>query len=878
MSHHDLPAAEIPEEPRAGAGAPFAPAEIAGITPPMVGRDADLQRLVGELYAMLAGGPARLITVVGPAGIGKSRLAHEFCQMIARLPEPVQVVALQPDQQSTGQPYSLFRLLVAALFRIREGDHPAAVTLRLEHGVAQLLGPGSEEKAHCIGQLAGYEQAGSPHLRGALAEPRLLRDRALHFAAQCLAAFTATAPLVLLIDNLHYADDSSLDALVHLVAAGPPMAVLVVGLAQQRLYERRPDWGDALGERGARLDVAPLDERDGRRLVAEILRKAGKLPTDLRNLIVSRADGNPFYVEELIKMLIADGVVVPGPTAWTVQQGRLSRLRVPATLGELLRARTFALAPAERDFLLRAAVVGRSFWAEAALALGGAGEELDGPVERMIAGLEARDLIALTAESRFPGQHEYVFRHELLHEVAYGLLPADQRAAHHRRAAAWLIERAGERAGAYAAMIAEHFERGDAPADAGAWYVRAGRHALETYALDAALARFQAALALLPDTPEAYPDRVACHEGRGQAQLQQARISDAVASYTQMAALAAAAGDRATEAWAWSLRADALDNVVDYAGAEESARRAISLAESAGNYRVQAYGIYRYAFTRMRLEQNDEALALAQQALTMMEAVDEGAGAALCKALIGMLHESRNDFPAALRYLGESLAYNRSVGNLSEVAAQLNNLGFITNARGDYPAALAFLREGLAVAQEIGSRVGEIYVLSNIGFTLNGLGAYEQAEAETRRGIGLSELSRVPVFAEFHCALAESLLGQGRVTEAVEAAQQALDVARAHEGAREVAYAWRALGRAISAMSDSQGAPACFAESARLFAEIQADGERGRALRAWAEHELRRGDHARGRELWAQARAAFAAAGLELELGRTPDEPPYFER
>jgi len=125
------------------------------------------------------------------------------------------------------------------------------------------------------------------------------------------------------------------------------------------------------------------------------------------------------------------------------------------------------------------------------------------------------------------------------------------------------------------------------------------------------------------------------------------------------------------------------------------------------------------------------------------------------------------------------------------------------------------------------------------------------------------------VFSEYYCALSEASLRQGRVTEAVEAAQQALELARSHEGPREVAAAWRALGAAISEMSAPLGAPPCFEESARLFEQSGADGERARTLRAWAAHERRHGNQVRGQELLHQARTIFEQAGLTLELART---------
>lgn len=864
METQPLPPSAEPASPEGATR--FVPAEIGGVSSPLVGREQELQQLIGELYGIIEGGPSRLVTIVGPAGIGKSRLAYELRQVAARLPEPVSLLTIQADRQSTGQPYSLLRRFVAAMFQIKVDAAPETVRLQLEQGVASLLGSDNEEKAHFIGQLAGYDLTASPHLRGLLDEPRQIRDRALHYAAQCMQAFTAQAPMVLILDDFHYADDSSLDAIAHVVDTNPGLELLVLCLAQARLFERRPAWGQQLAQRHSRIDLGPLDERDGRRLVGEILRKAGKLPTELRNLIVSRAEGNPFYVEELIKMLIGDGVIVPGSAAWTVQQGRLLRLRIPATLNELLRARVQSLLPAERVLLLRAAVVGRNFWAEAAVEPGHSLSE----AMTLLAGLERKELIASQAESRFPGKREFQFRHELLYEVAYMQVPDDARVKLHRGVAEWLILSAGERVGAYANLVAEHFERGGDTVRAAHWHTRAGDHARETYALDAAIQRYQFAIALQPTLDE----QIACYEGLGAVYLATARLGEAAASYQQMADLAAGAGEWTVAARALNGLAYVQDHALEYSASRASALQSISYAERANATRELAIGLFHLAWAEVRLDNTEAARAIGERALAVLEQAADAATSARWSGLLGVIHDMLGDVEQALRFQHEALSYYRSVGHLTEVTTQLNNLGTTLCMYGDFAGAIVLLSEAQSICQAIGSRVSEIFVLSNLCIAQNGCGDYKAADATARQGIKLSELSRVPIFCDFYRTVSAACLQQGRVTEAVEAAHQALDVARAHEGPREVGAAWRALGEAIGAMSDSQGAPRCFEESVRLFTASGAGAELGRTLRSWAAYELGRGDEAKGQQLWGAARAIFAEHGLAHELARTPLEAP----
>jgi len=857
-----------------------APAGLPALRAALIGRDSDLQRLFEHFYQLDTLREPRLVTVIGEPGIGKSRLAGEFRQWIARLPDSAQFYSFQTGRQASAQPYSLIRQLVDALFRIRPDSRPAEARLRIERGVERLLGAGHAEKAHFIGQLAGYDFSASPHLRGVLADPRQLRDRALHYAIQCLAALTAEDPLVIVVDDFHEADDSSIDAVAQVVGVGRNLPLLVVCLAQVSLLDRRPGWSTS-DPAGELIRLGPLDERDSRRLLGEILRKAGKLPAELRTLVVERAEGNPLFIEELIKMLIADGVIVPGSHQWQIQGSRLARLRVPGSLNDLLRARLGALSPAERDFLLRAAVVGRSFWPGAAAQLAGYGHAVGQPPEprppalqTLLSGLERAELIAPEPSSRFPGELEYTFRHELLHDVAYALVPAEQLGDYHRRTADWLIEHAAERADVYAALIAEHFGRAAAAAAAGHWHLRAGQYAAETYAVDTALDHFGRALASLPVSAETAQARIACHEGMAEAHIALARFPDALTSLSQARAVAAAAGDLVAEARACNGAALIYDNQVETRLAHASASEAIQLAERAGDADQLQLGLVRLAWAAFRLNRIDEALALGQRALAIAEHEDDQPGLARVRGLLGMLYEFRGDFAQAARYLEQALQIDYAIGNLRRAATHLNNLGFLANARGDFASAERFLREDLRLCDETGNRSSAIYALSNLGTTLNGLGRYAEAEVEARRGIQMCAASRMPVFSDFPRDLALACLGQGRVDEALEAAQSALDLARHAESPRELGAAWRALGLVIGQLGDPMGAPACFAESARILEEAGAATDRARTLREWAFHELRRGDTARGQAIWAEAHAIFAAAGLTHELARTPEQPP----
>jgi predicted ATPase len=165
-------------------------------------------------------------------------------------------------------------------------------------------------------------------------------------------------PAVLYIEDIHWADDRSLDLINLLVRDNARLPLFVICMARPSLYERRPQWGEGQHFH-EKILLEPLSQLSGRRLVRELLKKVPEVPTALRDLIVERADGNPFYIEELVRALIDDGVVVKGESDWSVDETRLSGVRIPPTLTGVLQSRLDTLAPALQLLLQRASVLGR---------------------------------------------------------------------------------------------------------------------------------------------------------------------------------------------------------------------------------------------------------------------------------------------------------------------------------------------------------------------------------------------------------------------------------------------------------------------------------------------------------------------------------------
>jgi ABC-type oligopeptide transport system substrate-binding subunit len=473
---------------------------VEGIETRMIGREAELKRLQDAFYTAMEDGERQIVTITGEAGVGKSRLLHEFDLWSELLPERFYYFKGRAGQEMQNLPYGLMRDVFAFRFQIRDSDPPPVMREKMERGIGEALGTGEESqmRAHFIGHLIGFQFGDSPHLRGILDDAKQLRDRALTYLGDYFKALAARLPVLILLEDMHWADDSSLDVLNHLALAMPEQRLLLVCVARPTLFERRPHWGEGQPFH-TRLELQPLSRWDSRRLVAEILQKVDHVPEALRDLVVAGAEGNPFFIEELIKMLIEDGVIVKGEERWRVEPTRLTIVRVPPTLTGVLQARLDSLPSEERTTLQEASVVGRLFWDRAVLRISQSASEGMEETEILdnLSALRGKEMIFQRETSAFAGAQEYIFKHNMLREVTYEGVLKRLRRAYHGLVADWLMEQSGERVSEYTALIADHLELAGRSAEATDYLIQAGDRARGLYAHQEAIGSYGRTLALL---------------------------------------------------------------------------------------------------------------------------------------------------------------------------------------------------------------------------------------------------------------------------------------------------------------------------------------------------------------------------------------------
>ncbi|MBV9924721.1 MAG: protein kinase [Acidobacteria bacterium] len=886
---------------------------VEGVETKMIGRKAELRLLTETLESVFEERELQAVTVLADAGLGKSRLLYEFSNWVELLPDVWYVFNARAGESDQGLPYSLVRDLFAFRFEIQDSDPAEVAREKLERGLLSMCKGAAESevlmRAHFVGQLIGFDYSASPHVAGIRDDARQVRDRAFRYAARFFSDIARELPVVIYLDDIHWADDGSLDFIDHLARECANDPVMLLCLARPPLLERRPAWGEGR-ERHTRLALQPLSKKESRQLFEEILKHAHGVPAELRELVVGGAEGNPFYVEELIKMLIDQRVIVPGAEVWSVDATRLGEVQVPPTLTGVLQARLDRLTADEKAVLQRASVVGRVFWDGAVEHLGAgvtapvrrvetgapfsrhqAASEDPVDVGRVLESLRGKELIYRREAAAFAGTREYTFKHALLRDVTYESVLKRERREYHQRAADWLARHSGGRVGEYAGLIAEHFERAGATDDAAEWYGRAGRQARDSYAPETAIRYYRKALgfldaggasARLEDELALNALRLEWYEGLGEVLRVQARYSESVEAYQAMRAAAGALQSAPAQARAWNEIALVQSSQGDNRACFESTQRAEALARAAagsgpaaGVELARALNLQSQVCSR--LGDTRGAMMLADRALALVDKLGDAGRRvrAECLKSLGMAYHMLGQFRQAEEFKTLSLEIYRGLGDRRNVGNLVNSLGETARLRGDYAAAFARYSEALQIAREIGNRNGEILYLSNLGAARIGLGEFEEAESDLRQTIELATAAGYVGLSENYRFLAEALLGRGRVEEAREASLRALELGRALENHEHQAEAWRVLGLVASSLKSSievegegRAAAACFTESLSVFARIQMEAERARTLRDWARHELNHGDPERGRQLLAEARDSFRRLHMELELER----------
>ncbi|MFN8186284.1 MAG: AAA family ATPase [Gaiellales bacterium] len=648
-----------------------------GLEAPFVGREREL-RLVKDLFHATADErKAHLLSVVGVAGIGKSRLAWEFEKYLDGLAGDAWWHRGRCLAYGEGVAYWALAEMVRMRARISEDESSVNALAKLAEVVAELV-PDPVERALVEPRLQ--------HLLG-LTE-RVAPDREDLFSAWRLFVerLADVYPVVMVFDDLHWADAGLLDFIEYLLDRSRSYPIFVVTLARPELSERH-GWGAHL--RGfTSLALDPLPDAAVDALLRGLV---PGLPDAALARIRERAEGIPLYAVETVRMLLDRGLLRTGEEGYETA-GDLEALDVPETLHALIAARLDGLRPGERRVLQDGAVLGKTFSVRGLAALSGAGE---GELSAILDGLVRKELLYLESDPRAPERGQYGFLQALVQRVAYETLSRRDRKARHLGAAGYLTEEAGTDPDEIAEVVAAHYldaigadEGADDVAElrtlARAWLERAGERAESLAAADDARRAFEAAAGLTADP--------AIQAGLLERAGAMARMGGAMVESEQLLA------------------------------------RAADLYRAAGDSHAVARATARLARVTWGLGRNAEAIALAEDAFAVLASDEPDADLAELIAELARLHFFTGEAGTALSRIEAALDMAESLGLPAVLSSALNTKAMLSRHPHEQHA---LLQEALSVALEHDLVFEALRAYNNLAVSMSALDRVEQVATIT---------------------------------------------------------------------------------------------------------------------------------------------------
>jgi class 3 adenylate cyclase/predicted ATPase len=800
---------------------------------PMVGRVAELERVNARL-ALAAQGKGQVIGIVAEAGMGKSRLVAEVIRSARRQGFVGFGGACQSNAIHT--PYKAWKSVWQAFFDI-DPEHPARKQMRMLEGEIEDRAPDrldSMPLLNVVLDLAIPDNDFTGNL-----EPKI-RQGALHALLEaCLKAASQDEPILVVLEDLHWIDALSLELLEQLVNALAGHAVAFVlayrpaqwSVAQRARLEALPQFEKIeLRE----LTVAEAEQAIRAKLAQLYPARGGALPQGLVEALMARAQGNPFFIEEILNYVRDRGL----------DPSDLDRIELPDTLHALILSRIDQLTEAEKVTLRVASIVGRLFRADW---LTGYYPEL-GQFPAVKSALDALSTLDITPLDSPEPEWRYLFKHIVTHEVTYESLPFSTRARLHEQLAAYL-----ESAEAPVEAVAFHYARSANQAKKIEFLRKAGEAAQRNYANEAALEHFSALLPLLGDQHEMF--RI--HLVRGQVAELMGRYGEAEQDY--QAALDAAGEDLGSTAEAQF----ALGKLNRVRGEYRKALDCLALAYEArtrlGDKRGTAQCMIEKGIVQLRTSELAEARSTLDQALVLAREASDKPSIALAQNSLGQLAWLKGDYAVAHAHWEESLALRRDIGEQSAIAASLNNLAVIAMVRDDYASARVLHEESLSIRRAIGDHWGIGTSLLNLGVLAMWRGDYVTARelyrenVAMRRGMGDKPGTAISLYNLGCVALA---LGEYADVRAL--TEESLALRREMGDKGGVADALSVLGVAALSESGCASARPLLEESLSLAQDLDDKSAKGSALLAMGQLEL-----AEGRP---EARERMLAA---LRLGAT---------
>ncbi|HUF37630.1 MAG TPA: adenylate/guanylate cyclase domain-containing protein [Anaerolineales bacterium] len=697
---------------------------IAGLDAPMIGRRAEFERLQTAVDR-LREGSGGIVLITGEAGLGKSRLIEEIkgyrlkarpeqSRRVEGSPQEPSTLNLQPVwsetaslSYETARPYALFQRLLREVYGVREGDSPVEMWEKFLP-ILERIPPDMADHGRVFEALfatGGQSSEAQP-------EGEAFKRQLFDLVHDLVTGWTASAPQVIVLDDLHWSDSASIDLLVHLFKLSETQPVLLV--CAMRPERSAPAWtareaaARDYPHRSTEIALTSLSADDTDALVNHLLLVAD-LPAGLRKRILEKTDGNPFFIEEVVRVLIDNGVVEredrPDGVRWRTRQD-IEDIDIPGSLQSLLTARIDRLEEDARRILQLASVIGRSFYyrvldtisraTAVAHATAGVRQELDQHLNL----LQRAEMIRESA--RLP-ELEFAFRHALTQEAAYNTILVRERRDFHRQVGEAVEMLFADRLEEFFPVLAYHFGEARDPR-AVRYETLAGDAAFRLYAIPEAASHYRRAVSVLKHDEKSGEETTHLYSKLGRCLELLSEHAAAVAAYEEMLDLARRCGDERMELAALIAlgKVHAIPTPFqDSAKAAVYSEQGLELARNIGDEAAESRLLWNSMLIEMYSGHMDRAIPLGERSTDLARSAGEPAQLAHSLHDLGLPYMAVGSLEKSRAVLDEAFTIWRELNNKPMMAENRSNRGIERAMSGCFDEAIQFTDEGFRYADEI---------------------------------------------------------------------------------------------------------------------------------------------------------------------------------
>jgi predicted ATPase/class 3 adenylate cyclase/uncharacterized protein HemY len=838
---------------------------LIGLKTAFVGRQSELV-MMHRMAQNLEKGVGGLIWLEGDAGIGKSRLMREFAAQVCE--NGCLVWRGACTARRTESAFSLFSDLLSNLLDIQPSFSPAQIDGQIDSQL-KLWPEELVEIRPFVQLLVGVQPNGPQAERVVELEPEQLRRQTFVSLHRLISAVSSQQPLLIILDDLQWIDSISADLLLylsHLMVSHPVLFVCAQRQGESSLYERTLSRTRKIHpDQYLHLPIRPLTIQECRTLLNEFLSTA-ETPEAIKSLIVQQSGGNPYFIEEFVRMLLEqDYLRLVRGRLEVNQEIQVSKLAIPVSLESLIRARVDSLHASARQLLQVAAVIGQRFTTNLLREISEQ-ETIEAHLEQ----LRTRGMLSLDDAAGY-----WEFSHPMIEAIVYNtVLRAQRRILHHRTASA--LERMWRgNESEHAEDLAYHFGKSEAYEKALGYLILAGERAAARHANETAVNYFEQASDLLSAVPQASDElRYRITYGLGEVYQFVGKFDASIAVLTSGQDLVHSS--QLTQAQAASLYrclGDTLRKTSDYEQAIRTLKQALEIlgvapledqAEETARVYVSLGWSY---FMQASWDEAKNSVLKAIDYAMQSKAIN---ALAMAENLLGGVYYRQGDLTQAVQHTRQAMNYWQEIGYSWGVAVTMSNLGILEVGSGNWNAAFDAFQRSLKLRQEMGDVEGVAITQNNLGNLARDQGNMAQAEEYYRASLAVSRPFQISwQSANSSMGLAQALLYQGRLDEAYEPLLEGIRIASEINAQDLLVEMQRTEAEIHLAQQSYFKAEQIACEAARLAGEIGSFPLQASAWRVAADSLLHQGKPHEALKLLDHAWQALAQGGDELETGRT---------